>query len=104
MLTGPLPRGSLPRRHWGQGGIATTGYRVAILWRGDQEVRCAATPYNNRYSRVFQELIALGINARPVIYADDIASEVRAELDRPAFGSGIGRPGGNSRPFSAVLR
>jgi hypothetical protein len=57
-----------------------TGYRVAILWRGDQEMRRAATPYNNRYRRVFEELIALGIDARPVIYADDIASEVRNEL------------------------
>jgi hypothetical protein len=57
-----------------------TGHRVAILWRGDQEMRRAATPYNNRYRRVFEELIALGIDARPVIYADDIASEVRNEL------------------------
>jgi hypothetical protein len=76
-----------------------TGYRVAILWRGDQEVRCAATPYNNPYRRVFQELIALGINARPVIYADDIASEVRAELDRPAFGSGNRPAGRQFTPF-----
>ena len=76
-----------------------TGYRVAILWRGDQEMRRAATPYNNRYRRVFQELIALGINARPVIYADDIASEVRAELDRPAFGSGNRPAGRQFTPF-----
>jgi hypothetical protein len=57
-----------------------TGYRVAILWRGDHEARRAATPYNNRYCRVFEELIALGIDARPAVYADDIASEVHDEL------------------------
>jgi hypothetical protein len=56
------------------------GYRVAIVWRGDHEAQRAATPYNNRYRRVFQELIALGIDARPVVYADDIANEVREHL------------------------
>ena len=56
------------------------GYRVAILWRGDHETRRSATPYNNRYRRVFEELIALGIDAQPVVYADDIAAEVRNQL------------------------
>ena len=55
-------------------------YRVAILWRGDAETRRAATPYNNRYRHVFEELIALGIDARPVIYADDVADNVREQL------------------------
>jgi hypothetical protein len=57
-----------------------TGYRVAILWRGDHEMRRAATPYNNRYRSIFEELIALGIDARPAVYADDIAGDVRDEL------------------------
>ncbi len=56
------------------------GYRVAILWRGDRETRRAATPHNNRYCRVFEELIALGIDAQPAVYADDYAHEVRAQL------------------------
>ena len=47
------------------------GYRVAILWRGDRETRRAATPHNNRYCRIFEELIALGIDAQPAVYADD---------------------------------
>jgi hypothetical protein len=55
-------------------------YKVAILWRGDAETRRAATPYNNRYCGVFEELLALGIEALPVVYADDIASEVREQL------------------------
>lgn len=59
-----------------------TVYRVAILWRGDRDARRAATPYNNRYRQVFEELITLGIDARPVVYADDIASEVQRELLR----------------------
>jgi hypothetical protein len=60
--------------------LAPKGYRVAIVWRGDQEIRRAATVYNNRYRRVFEELLALGIDARPVVYADDIAGKVRKHL------------------------
>jgi hypothetical protein len=56
------------------------GYRVAIVWRGDHKAQCAPTPYNNRYRRVFEELLALGIDALPVVYADDIADEVREHL------------------------
>ncbi len=55
-------------------------HRVAILWRGDNETRRTATPYNNRYRRVFEELISLGIDAQPAVYADDIAHEVREQL------------------------
>jgi hypothetical protein len=39
-------------------------YRIAIVWRGDREARRAATPQNNRFHRIFEELAALGIQAR----------------------------------------
>jgi hypothetical protein len=42
--------------------------------------RRAATPQKNRYHRVFEELAALGIDAEPAVYADDIAEEVREQL------------------------
>jgi hypothetical protein len=64
----------------GDGSVTVERHRVAILWRGDDETRRLATPHNNRYSRVFEELIALGIDAQPVVYADDIADEVRKQL------------------------
>jgi hypothetical protein len=54
--------------------------RIAILWRGDREARRAATPQNNRFHRVFEELAALGIQAEPAVYADDLADEVRDQL------------------------
>src|ERR1700689_3064847 len=54
--------------------------RIALLWRGDQEARRAATPQNNRYNRIFEELAALGIEAEPAIYADDMADEGRGQL------------------------
>ena len=59
---------------------ALKGYRVAIVWRGDREARRAATVYNNRYRRVFEELLALGIDALPVVYTDDVVGEVRDQL------------------------
>src|SRR5438270_8406559 len=55
-------------------------HRIGVLWRGNREARRAATPQNNRYHRVFEELAALGIHAEPAVYADDIADEVREQL------------------------
>src|SRR5438105_13935626 len=55
-------------------------YRVAILWRGDRDARQAATPQNNRYHRIFEELASLGISAEPAVYDEDFADEVRAQL------------------------
>jgi hypothetical protein len=55
-------------------------YRIAVLWRGDREGRRTATPQNNRFYRVFEELAALGIEAEPAVYDDDIAGEVREQL------------------------
>ena len=55
-------------------------YKVAILWRGDAEARRVATPQNNRFYRIFQELDALGIDAEPAVYAEEFAGEVREQL------------------------
>jgi hypothetical protein len=41
--------------------------KIAVLWRGDREGRRAATPQNNRFYRVFEELAALGIDAEPAV-------------------------------------
>ena len=54
--------------------------RVAIVWRGDRAARNAATPQNNRYRRIFEELQARGIHAEPAVYADDMLDEVRQQL------------------------
>ena len=54
--------------------------RIASSPRGDGEARRAATPQNNRFHRVFEELAALGIQAEPAVYADDLADEVRDQL------------------------
>jgi hypothetical protein len=60
--------------------INTEPYKVAIVWRGDHEARRSATPKNNRFYRVFEELAALGIQAEPAVFADDIVNQVRDQL------------------------
>jgi len=61
-------------------GANDQSYRIAILWRGDRETRQSATPQNNRFHRIFEELAALGIKAEPAVYDEEFADEVRAQL------------------------
>ena len=55
-------------------------FKIAILWRGDREARQAATPQNNRYHRIFEELASLGIAAEPAVFDEEFAEEVRDQL------------------------
>src|SRR5271155_5430731 len=59
---------------------STKGPKIAVLWRGDAEARRSATPQNNRFHRVFEELAAIGVDAEPVVYDEDFADQVRAQL------------------------
>ncbi|MCO6415845.1 Cj0069 family protein [Siccirubricoccus sp. KC 17139] len=54
--------------------------RLALLWRGDREARANATPANNRYHRIFEELAARRIRAEPAVYSEEAEDEVRAQL------------------------
>jgi hypothetical protein len=54
--------------------------RVAIVWRGDREARGSATPQNNRFHRVFEQLAGLGIDARPAVFDELFADEVHEQL------------------------
>jgi hypothetical protein len=53
---------------------------VAIVWRGDRSARQTATPENNRFHRVFEELAHLGVHAIPAVYDEAFADEVKAQL------------------------
>ncbi len=86
---------------------AKAPFKLAVLWAGDRAARTSATPHNNRYRHIFDELAALGIQAEPAVYADDMASEVREQLLRvdgvlvwvnPIF------DGGNRAMLDAMLR
>jgi hypothetical protein len=61
-------------------GPTQKSHRVAIVWRGDAGTRRAATPQNNRFYRVFEELAAVGIHAEPAVYDEEFADEVRGQL------------------------
>jgi hypothetical protein len=54
--------------------------KIAIVWRGDREARRNATPSNNRFHRVFEELAAIGLYAEPAVYDEEFADEVREQL------------------------
>jgi hypothetical protein len=55
-------------------------HKIAVVWRGDAAARKSATPQNNRFYRIFEELAGAGIHAEPAIYDEDFAGEVRAQL------------------------
>ena len=55
-------------------------YKIAIVWRGDRAARQTATPQNNRFRRIFEELAGLGIRAEPAIFDEGFADEVRDQL------------------------
>ncbi len=54
--------------------------RIAVVWRGDAAARRNATPQNNRYFRIFEELAALGIEAEPAVFDESVAKDVRTQL------------------------
>jgi hypothetical protein len=55
-------------------------HRIAIVWRGAPASRATATPENNRYHQIFSELLALGIDAEPAVYCEEMQDEVYAQL------------------------
>ena len=60
--------------------MAGQGAKVAVVWRGDREARRTATPQNNRFHRVFDELAAIGIHAEPAVFDEAFADEFREHL------------------------
>jgi hypothetical protein len=54
--------------------------KLALLWPRDAPKWHVATPRDYRLHRVFDAVAALGIEAEPALYADDIAGQVREQL------------------------
>ncbi len=57
-----------------------TAGKLALLWRGDLEARRTVTFENNRWRQIFAALAALDIHAEAVVYCEEAADEVRAQL------------------------
>src|SRR5689334_15484698 len=56
--------------------------RVALLWSGDRDARRNAQPGSTRLSGIFAALNAIGIEAEPAVYADEMVDEVREQILR----------------------
>ncbi len=54
--------------------------RIAILWRGDESERRAATPETSRFKAVFSALADVGVDAEAVVYEDEVIDAVRAKI------------------------
>ena len=61
---------------------ASEAGKLALLWPRDAPKWNAKTPQDERLHRVFEAMAALGIEAEPAIYADDVADQVRQQLLR----------------------
>jgi hypothetical protein len=55
---------------------------VALVWRGNREMRDKVTAHGHRLSPTFEALAAVGLRAEPAVYADDMIDEVREQLLR----------------------
>jgi hypothetical protein len=73
-VAGPLPRYGARPNSGRAGAEQMPGRRAAA------EARRVATPRNNRFYRIFEELALLGIRAEPVIYDESFGDEVRGQL------------------------
>jgi hypothetical protein len=54
--------------------------QIGILWRGDEAERRSAEPETSRFKAIFAALANLGVIAVPIVYEDDVADAVRAQL------------------------
>lgn len=60
----------------------TAGVRVGLLWRAEWDPAApdASTVESCKLRGMFAALAAVGVNAEPVVYADEAIEEVRAQL------------------------
>jgi hypothetical protein len=58
---------------------ASTGPRLGLLWRGNPAAGTPA-PLRTRLGPVFEALEAIGVATEAVVYADEVADSVRAQL------------------------
>jgi hypothetical protein len=57
-------------------------FKVALMWSGDRDTRRNATTASTRLAGMFDALAALGIQAEPAVYTDEMAGEVREQIQQ----------------------
>ncbi len=60
--------------------VRDMNYKIALMWSGDREARRTVNPSSTRLAGMFAAFSAIGIEAEPAVYADEMAEEVRAQL------------------------
>lgn len=55
-------------------------YKVAVVWRGDREMRVQARGETSRLKAIFEALARQGLQAEPAVYSEAFAEEVRDQL------------------------
>jgi hypothetical protein len=56
--------------------------RIGVLWRGNRDARNKPTAENNRLRPVFEALTSLNVAAAPVVSSEEMAEEVRDQLQQ----------------------
>lgn len=59
---------------------ASNVFKVAVVWRGDRQMRDAARGETSRLKAIFQSLAEQGIAAEPAVWSEDLTDEVRDQL------------------------
>jgi hypothetical protein len=54
--------------------------RLGILARGDAQARATTTPQNSRLKDVFAALAEAGVEAKPIVYSEEVAGAVGEQL------------------------
>jgi hypothetical protein len=55
-------------------------YKVAVLWRGDRQMRNEATAETSRLKAIFRALAQRGIAAEPCVWSEELTEEVREQV------------------------
>ena len=62
--------------------MSERSYKVAVVWRGDRQMRDEVRGETSRLRAIFEALGRHGIEAEPAVYAESFADEVREQLLR----------------------
>ena len=60
--------------------MSERSYKVAVVWRGDRQMRDEARGETSRLKAIFQALARQGLRAEPAVYSEAFADEVRDQL------------------------
>ena len=92
------PMASSPSRTWSR------PLRIGVLWRGDPAQPVPAREAT-RLREIFGELAELGAEAEPVVFADQVAEQVRSQAPRTRLRTRLGGPDhGRGQPFRSFLQ